>query len=137
MNSSQGQEILAKLRDRYDIEIDASGWESKQLQGGVALTDQALAALASAANTVGDAVAVVYEMESFDKEFDPVTLPLTQEGFHSLRQNLLSHFDLVMFPPSRKWAFVMTHDLEGILFGPRNFLSDFARGSRGSDASVQ
>jgi hypothetical protein len=31
---------------------------------------------------------------------------------------MAAHFDLVLVPRSRQWAFVMSHELEGMILGP-------------------
>lgn len=123
MNSEQGRDMLAALHGRYNLELDTGGWGVRQISGGVALSDEMLEAICSTARRMDDDVAVVFEMESSAKEFAPLTVSLTNDGFRTLRQNLISHFDLVMVPASRQWALVMSHELEGMLFGPESFLA--------------
>jgi hypothetical protein len=126
MNSKQGRIALDALRARFDVDLNMDGWESVEVEGGVALPDEIVAALGSAARQFGDETATVYEMESSGREFAPMTVQLNKDGFTHVRQSLLSHFDLVMVPASRKWAFVMSHELDGVLFGPQSFLASIS-----------
>jgi hypothetical protein len=123
MNHKQAKNALVALAARYDADLKMDGWESKQVEGGVAVSDEIVVAIGSAARQFGDETATVYEMESSRSEFAPMTVQLSRDGFRHVRQSLLSHFDLVMVPASRKWALVMNHDLEGVLFGPKSFLA--------------
>lgn len=123
MKTDDGWKALAALRDRYSVELDTRGWESEQLPGGVALPDDLIDALREAAQRLQDEVVEVYELESTHKEFEPMTVRLNREGFRALKSNLMSHFDLVMVPTSRMWALVMSHEMDGIVLGPRSFLA--------------
>ncbi|GAB3465805.1 hypothetical protein GCM10027321_31210 [Massilia terrae] len=123
MKSKQTLDSLGALRGRYGIEVDAKYWESREVPGGVGLPDEVVASLALAARRYDDRSAVAYEMESSNKEFAPLTVSLDQEGFDTLRRSMLSHFDLVLVPPSKKWALVLSHELDGILLGPEHFLA--------------
>jgi hypothetical protein len=123
MKTKQAWDTFAALRDRYGIELDTKAWESKHLPEGVGLPDELVGKLASAARQFDDRVAVAYELESSRKEFAPLSVSLDEAGFDALRRAMLSHFDIVLIPPSRKWALLMSHELEGLLLGPEHFLA--------------
>lgn len=124
MKSKQTLDSLAALRDRYGIEVNAKDWESREVPGGVGLPDELVVSIGLAARQFDDRSAVAYEMESSNKEFAPLNLSLDQEGFDALRRSMLSHFDLVLVPPSKKWALVLSHELDGVLLGPEHFLAE-------------
>jgi hypothetical protein len=115
--------MLAALRDRYGLELRTEGWESKAVQGGAAIGDEVVARLAAGAMQFDDERAVVYEMESTKKEFEPLEIPLSHQGFEKLRHSMIAHFDLLLVPRSRQWAMVMSHELEGMVLGRKDFVA--------------
>jgi hypothetical protein len=123
MNRQECWQILSALRDRYGIDLHTEGWENKPIPGGAALADHLVPRLAAGALQFDDQSAVAYEMESTKKEFEPFVVSLDQRGFDALRHSMLSHFDLVLVPRSKKWALVMSHELEGMVLGPKQFVA--------------
>jgi hypothetical protein len=61
-------------------------------------------------------------METTQKEFEPLEISLSADGFQLLRRNLMSHFDLLLVPGSRCWAMATTHDMEAIVYGPKKII---------------
>jgi hypothetical protein len=115
--------MLAALHDRYGVDLQTKGWENKPIPGGAALADEVVPRLAEGALQFDDQSAVAYEMESTKKEFEPLVVSLDRRGFDQLRHSMLSHFDLVLVPHSKKWALVMSHELDGMVLGPRQFVA--------------
>lgn len=80
-------------------------------------------AVASAAAAYGDTSAMIYELESTNIEFKPVSIDLNFASFNSLKGNIISHFDLVMIPPSKAWLALLTNELETFVCGHPAFLA--------------
>jgi hypothetical protein len=119
MDNNQGREALGELRKRYQVELDSRNWQSTRLPGGLALADEL-------ADTLRDSVVTAYELESSHKEFEPLTVSLDRQGFRNLRESWISHFDLVLVPPSRGWALVvLNEEMDAFVVGPAGFLAAF------------
>jgi hypothetical protein len=126
MGNNQGREALGELRKRYQVELDSRGWQSTRLPGGLALADELADTLRDAAQPLHDSVATAYELESSHKEFAPLTVSLDRQGFRNLRESWISHFDLVLVPPSRGWALVvLNEEMEAFIVGPAGFFAAF------------
>jgi hypothetical protein len=122
MNRNEGIDTFGALSDRYGVALETEGWDSKKLFGGIAISDVLVNALYEIEHRYGDNPVIVYEMETVQKEFEPLAISLTEDGFKLLRRNLMSHFALLMVPHSRRWAMATTPDMEAIVYGPKEII---------------
>jgi len=122
MNHSDGMEIFKELSNRYGINLKIAEWSSRKIFGGIALPDALICVLHEIEERYGGKVAIVYEMETTKKEFEPLEIPLTVDGFHILRRELISHFDLLFVPSSGRWAMATNHEMEATIFGPKEII---------------
>lgn len=126
MENDHCREALGELRKKYQVELDSRGWQSKRLSDGIAFADELADTLREMAQPMGDGVATAYELESSNKVFEPLTVSLDRQGFHTLRESWMSHFDLALVPPSRSWALVLLNEeMEAFVLGPAGFLAAF------------
>lgn len=125
MTKTIKSDALSKaLSLRYGLaELNYVAWGEIELFGGVGMDEPTFGALASAAVACGDTSAMIYELESTEIEFSPISIELDFESFNSLKGNIISHFDLAMVPPSKAWTALLTNELETFVCGPPAFLA--------------
>lgn len=126
MKNSEVEQAIHTLRSRYQVDIDSTDWESLTVHGGVAMDADALHSLQSAASNYDDHSVDVYEVESTQGEFPPIRVDLTDTGMQQIRDNLMSHFDLVLLPDSRRWVAFLSSELVGEICGPKEFIDSIA-----------
>lgn len=120
-------EVSKALSSRYDLEeLDCEDWSELTLFGGIGMNKATFTALASVAGGHGDMQATIYELETTQVEFEPVSIDLEFRAFNQLKGDAISHFEVVMIPSSRNWAAVLTSELETIVLGEFQFLNDLA-----------
>lgn len=115
-------EVLRELSERYDVHLDFTRWQTKTIFGGVGMSEEDLIPLRAIEEENGFATATVYEMESLERNFAPVEIPLSGDGLRTLRSQLMGHFDLLIVPRSRKWSLLLTNELQSIIYGPQDIL---------------
>ncbi|MEO5829711.1 MAG: hypothetical protein ABIQ36_03990 [Rhodanobacter sp.] len=122
--TSRSDAISNALSSRYGLAaLNCADWDEIGLFGGVGMDEPTFDALASAAVARGDTSAMIYELESTKIEFKPISIDLDFVSFNSLKGNIISHFDLVMVPPSKAWAALLTNELETFVCGLPSFLA--------------
>lgn len=129
-DQAQAQAMLSALEQRCGISLSHDDWHSLEIPGGVAMKNRWTSALSTAAAGCGDTMVTAYEMESTNREFDPVDVELSNEGMGKLRAMMMSHFDLLLVPESRQWILWLSNEMKGIVFGPESFLDDLKRAAR-------
>ena len=122
MKIDEAMGVLRSAADRYDVFLDSTHWSHKVVFGGIGMEYESLASLFAKEGALGYGAVTVYEMETMHKKFPPFEMPLSAEGFRSLKGKLMAHFDLMVVPHSCQWALVLTNDLESIFFGPTDLL---------------
>lgn len=139
MKKTRRSDALSKaLSSRYGLAaLNCTDWNQVELFGGIGMDKPTFDALASAAVARGDISVTVYELESTKIEFEPVSIDLDFASFNSLKGNIISHFDLVMVPPSKAWTALLTNELETFVNGPAAFLAavsdNLAKGSESTN----
>lgn len=116
------------LSARFGLEpLGCADWSELELFGGIGMDRGTFCAIANAAIAHGDKQAVLYELETTHVDFPPVSIDLDFHSFNQLKGYAISHFDVVMIPPSRAWAVLLTNELETFVCGTSQFLSDISR----------
>lgn len=125
MTRNQALDAVSALEHRCGLVLSCSDWHVLEVPGGVAMSHESISALAVAASKYSDTKAVAYEMESVNQDFDPVEVEISDDGMRQLRTMMISHFDLLLVPESRRWVVLLSNEMESIFFGPEKFLADF------------
>lgn len=121
-------EVSNALHSRYGLgALHCEDWGELMLFGGIGMDASTFNALADAARALGDIRATVYELETVDTQFAPVSISLDFPSFNDLKRDAISHFELAVVPPSEAWAALLTDELETLVYGPPNLLSNIAR----------
>lgn len=133
MKNSVGMKLIDALGERYGIQLSTSDWDVLECYGGISLSPGIIDSLCAVANRLGDETITAYEMESLHKEFKPLRTRLGKEGIRAIRDDLMSHFDLVILPDSLRCAIATTSEMETFIFGPMEFLTAVSLGGKGAE----
>lgn len=126
--TTRAAELSKAVSARFGLEaLDCADWSELELFGGIGMDRSTFCAIANAAIEQGDKQVVIYELETTRVEFEPVLIQLDFLSFNQLKGSAISHFDVVMIPPSRTWAALLTNELETFVCGTSSFLSGISR----------
>lgn len=123
--TNKAVELSKAVSSRFGLEaLDCADWSELELFGGIGMDRSTFCAIANAAIEQGDKQVVIYELETTRVEFEPVSIDLNFASFNQLKGSAISHFDMVMIPPSKAWVALLTNELETFVCGAPHFLSD-------------
>lgn len=127
MKTRDALDLVESLGDRYGIHLATAGWDVFECEGGIALSPDVIDSLRTAARCFTDEAVTAYEMESLHKDFSPLRVSLNRDGIRTIRNSLMSHFDLVILPDSLRWAVVATNEMEAFVCGPKEFVASLRK----------